>query len=71
MVAKIVFDPVVKRFRQNGRFVKRAAFVEQNRGAVENYLRTQLGRPPSGQKWVVLAAKYPERFADYIEGFGA
>lgn len=50
----------------SGKFVSKAAATRQR--GVESYLRAQLGAPPAGKQWQVIAAKYPERFVDYLEG---
>ena len=49
-----------------GRFVTKAR-ATQNR-SMESFLRAQLGAPPAGKNWQQIAGKYPERFADFIEG---
>ncbi len=36
---------------------------------IEAHLRAELGAPPAGKRWQQIAGKYPERFADYTEGF--
>ena len=47
-----------------GRFTSAANFARMQ--GVENYMRAQLGAPPSGKSWVQIAGKYPDRFADYL-----
>lgn len=48
-----------------GRFISKAR-ASKNRG-IEAYLRAQLGAPPAGKEWQQIAAKYPERFMDYLQ----
>ena len=59
-----------------GKFISKAEFRRLRAGtgqlterAKENFLRQQLGKPPRGNNWVTIAAKYPDRFADYTEGW--
>lgn len=37
---------------------------------IESAMRADLGAPPAGKQWHVIAGKYPERFADYTESYG-
>jgi Ni/Co efflux regulator RcnB len=66
-----------------GRFISKAKYaLEQRRGpggrflssagakrqrGVEQFLRAQLGAPPAGKTWQSIAAKYPDRFTDYLQ----
>ena len=50
-----------------GRFITKSR-ATQNR-SIEAYLRAELGAPPAGKQWQQIAGKYPERFADYVQGF--
>ena len=50
-----------------GRFMSRPA-AERFRN-LEARLRAQLGPPPAGKQWALIATKYPDRFSDYTEGF--
>ena len=68
-----------------GRFISRARYeLEQRRGPggrfisksrasqnknIEAALRAELGAPPAGKEWFTIAAKYPERFADYVSDY--
>lgn len=51
---------------QGGKAGTRARRARQSN--IESFMRAQLGAPPAGKQWHVIAAKYPERFADYVEG---
>ena len=72
-------------YRQGGRFISKAKYelerrrlssgrigtaaqAQRERG-VEQWLRAQLGAPPAGKTWQVIASKYPDRFSDYLEDF--
>jgi len=51
-----------------GRFLPKATArrtISRQR-QVENYLRAQLGAPPSGKNWIEIASKYAERFSDFL-----
>lgn len=54
--------------RIGGKFTtaKKAAAIRRRNRIQERELRIQWGAPPRGYRWVQLAAKYPERFMDYI-----
>jgi Ni/Co efflux regulator RcnB len=55
-------DPATGRLRS-----KAWANQRLDKQKVENYLRAQLGAPPAGKQWSQIAAKYPQRFADFLE----
>lgn len=63
-ISKAKFE-LERRRGPGGRFMSRAA-ADRMRG-VESYLRAQLGAPPAGKQWAMIAAKYPERFSDYLQ----
>jgi len=58
----------VQVFRRGGVFAKAKDYLRQER-AKEAYLRSIWGSPPSGNSWLLLAGKYPDRFEEYLEGF--
>ena len=37
---------------------------------IETAMRADLGAPPAGHQWNVIAGKYSERFEDYLESYG-
>ena len=74
---KIIWDQAIRRYRNavTKKFVSRTAFLKQQansprfREQMERFITAQIGAPPSGKNWVAIAEKYPERFADFLEGF--
>lgn len=83
-LVRIILDKA-GRPRRNGKFVSQAAYRAQqwrlrggklgtlaksDRGQrVEAALRAELGAPPSGQSWFVIASKYPDKFEDYVSEY--
>ena len=71
-------------FKRGNRRVSRSAYRSQQwrlgggkagtadrlarKNRIERFMRSELGAPPAGKEWFTIAAKYPERFADYTEG---
>lgn len=51
-----------------GRFLPKATAQRtlSRQKRIEQYLRAQLGNPPSGKNWLQIASKYAERFEDYL-----
>lgn len=68
-ISKQKFELLKRKDPLTGRFLPKATAgrtISRQRG-VEEYLRAQLGAPPSGMNWITIASKYAERFEDYLE----
>ena len=65
-ISKSKFELLSRKDPATGRFLK-AGSQRLNTQRAENILRTRLGAPPRGMNWVQIAAKYKERFADFLE----
>ena len=67
-ISKNTYDALMRRNPFTGKFEKAAVAAKRlDLKKSEAYLRAQLGAPPAGKSWVQIAAKYAERFADYLE----
>lgn len=53
-----------------GRFISKIAAARRpDPLRLESFLRNQLGAPPAGLNWVTIAAKYTDRFEDFLADF--
>lgn len=64
-ISRSTYESLMRRSPISGQFMS-AAGAARERG-IEQYLRSQLGAPPSGKNWISIASKYAERFQDYLE----
>ena len=64
-ISKAKFDLLRRIDPVSGRFLSTAAAASKREQ--EAWLRNKLGRPPAGQNWVRIAAKYGARFGDLID----
>lgn len=57
--------------RVSGRFATQSQWLARNfpgyEEGIESYLVAQLGRAPTGLNWVQIAAKYADRFSDFLQ----
>lgn len=68
-ISRAKYEVLQRRDPGTGRFIsKAAAKLRPDPKQVESFLRAQLGAPPAGKSWSQIAAKYPQRFADFLEG---
>lgn len=65
-ISKAKYELLSRRDPASGRFLPRGAPLLNTQRA-ENVLRSKLGAPPRGLNWVQIAAKYKERFADFLQ----
>ena len=67
-ISRSKYELLQRKDPATGRFISKAAAARRgNLQSVEQKLRAQLGAPPSGRNWIQIAAKYQERFADYLD----
>jgi len=64
-ISKAKFELLRRISPITGRFQSAADATSQR--AQEAWLRKKLGRPPAGQNWVRIAAKYGARFEDLTD----
>ncbi len=63
-ISKKKYDLLKRTSKITGRFLsKENALLERQKNA---WLTNVLGRPPAGQEWIKIAAKYADRFSDLL-----
>lgn len=67
-ISQSKFNLLKRKDPLTGRFLPKATAprIISDQRKIENYLRAQLGAPPSGQNWINIASKYAERFEDFL-----
>jgi len=64
-ISKKKYDLLKRTSKITGRFLsKENALLERQKNA---WLTNVLGRPPAGQEWIKIAAKYADRFSDLLQ----
>ena len=66
-ISKAKYELNQRRDPATGRFITKAAAARRpDPKIVEGKLRKELGAPPAGRTWTEIAARYTERFEDYL-----